>query len=309
MPDRRDQIAETLRQRILRGLHAGSLEEGDRLPSARELQTEFDTDHRLILDAYRQLADEGLVEMRQRGGIYVAAPPGFAEGIPPISATWLTDVLTQGVSREIPVAELHEWLRRSVETLRLRAVVVAGTEDQLSGLVRELRDDFGLEASGVDIAAVADDRDVPIDVRRTDLLLATEAYADAVGRLAAQLEKPCIAISARPDLIGGEWRLLLRKPVYVIVADERFIEVLARFFSNTPNAANLRPLVLGRDDLAAIPSGASVYITQKAKELLGDTRIQGRVLPAARTTSTHSAREIIAFIVRENLRSLAARRA
>lgn len=308
MSDRRNQITETLRQRILRGLHGGSLVEGDRLPSARELEAEFDTDHRIVLDAYRQLAEEGLVEMRQRGGIYVAAPPGFAEGVPPISGTWLTDVLTQGVSREIPVSELHEWLRRSVETLRLRAVVVAGTGDQIGGLVRELRDDFGLEASGLTVTDLETDGEVPIDVRRTDLLVTTEAYADAVGGVAARLQKPCVVISVRPDLIGGEWRLLLRKPVYIIVADERFIDVLSRFFSGTPNAANLRPLVIGRDDLRTIPSDASVYITQRAKEMLGDTRIQGRVLPAARTISIHSAREIIEFIVRQNLRSLAARR-
>ncbi|MDQ4079355.1 MAG: GntR family transcriptional regulator [Gemmatimonadota bacterium] len=309
MPDRRDQITETLRQRILRGLHAGNLSVGDRLPSARELGAEFETDHRVVLDAYRQLGEEGLIEMRRRGGIYVAAPPGFADGMPPISATWLTDLLTQGVSREIPVSELHEWLRQSVETLRLRAVVVAGTQDQVAGLVRELRDDFGLEASGLHVTALSNGAALPIEVRRTDLLLTTEAHAEAVGRFARHLRKPCITISVRPDLIGGEWRLLLRKPVYVVAADEGFIDVLSRFFSGTPNAANLRPLVIGRDDLGAIPTGASVYVTQKAKDLLGDTRIQGNVLPAPRTISTHSARAIIGFIVRENLRSLAARRA
>ena len=127
--------------------------------------------------------------------------------------------------------------------------------------------------------------------------------------MAAQLQKPCITISVRPDLIGGEWRLLLRKPVYVVVADEGFIEILSRFFGGTPNADNLRPLVVGRDDLGTIPPGASVYLTQKAKDLLGDTPIRGNVLPAARTISTQSARAIIEFIVRENLRSVVARRA
>ena len=282
--------------------------EGDRLPSARELEKEFDTDHRIILDAYREMVEEGLVEMRARGGIYVAAPPGFHEGVPAISATWVVDLLTQGFSREIPIPELHEWLRRSVETLRLRAVVAAATEDQIGGLVRELRDDFGLEASGMDVALLRNQDDLPIELRRADLLVAIEAYAADVARLASKLQKPCITITVRPDLIGGEWRLLLRKPVYVIVADERFIDVLQRFFSGTPHAANLRPLVIGRDDLDTIPVGASVYLTQKAKELLGQTRIQGRVLPAARTISIDSAREIIDFIVRANLRALTTRR-
>lgn len=307
MADRRGRITETLRQRLLRGLHGGSLLQGDRLPSARELAAEFDTDHRIILDVYRQLAEEGLVEMRRRGGIYVAASPGLTEGVPPISTPWVTDLLTQGVVREIPVAELHEWLRRAVETLRLRAVVVGGTHDQIAGLVRELRDDFGLDASGVHIDSMADGRHEHIDLRRTDLVITTAAFRNAVERVASRLKKPCISITVRPDLIGGEWRLLLRKPVYVIVADETFIGVLHRFFADTPHADNLHPLVVGRDDLGQIPNDAAVYLTQKAKELLGQTRVPGRVLPAARTISRDSAREIIDFIVRANLRAVAAR--
>ena len=68
----REGIAEVLRGRILRGLHSRSLASGDRLPSARELGAEFDIDHRVVLAAYRELASEGLIELRQRGGIYVA---------------------------------------------------------------------------------------------------------------------------------------------------------------------------------------------------------------------------------------------
>ncbi len=308
MSDRRELVVEAMRQRLLRGLHAGSLSAGDRLPSARELEAEFETDHRIILDAYRQLAEEGLVEVRPRGGVYVAVPPGYAGGMAPISPNWVTDLLTQGVSREIPVSELHEWLRRSVETLRLRAVAIAATADQLGGLVRELRDDFGLDADGLGVEAIRDGAETPIAVRRADLLVTTEAHRDIVGALASRLAKPCITIGVRPDLIGGEWRFLLRKPVYVVVADERFVELLRRFFATTPNADNLRPLVVGRDDLKSIPPGAPVYITQQARAMVGAAQIPGRVLPAARTISTTSAREIIEFIVRANLRALATRR-
>ena len=307
MPPRREHITEILRQRLLRGVQAGSLSEGDRLPSARELEKEFDTDHRIVLAAYRQLAEEGLVEMRPRGGIYVAASPGVTAGMPAISAAWLTDVLTQGIAREVPVLEMHEWLRRSVETLRLRAVVVAGTEDQIGGLVRELRDDFGLEASGIHAASLGADGDVPLALRRADIIVVTEAYGALAQRMAADLGKPCITMAVRPDLIGGEWRLLLRRPVYVVVADEKFGSILSRFFAGTPGAKNIRVMQVGRDDLSAIPNGVPVYVTQKAREALGPTPLRGRVLPAARTISRETAREIIDFIVRANLQAITRR--
>ncbi|MGQ0713067.1 MAG: GntR family transcriptional regulator [Gemmatimonadaceae bacterium] len=307
MAEVRDRITQILRQRVLRGLHASSLRRGDRLPSARDLEPEFDTDHRVILAAYRALAKEGLVELRQRGGIYVAAEGSTIGGLPAISSEWVADLFVQGISREIPVPELHEWLRRLVETLRIRAVAIATTADQVTGLARELRDEYGLEASGLSAASLGSAEDLPTDVRRADLLVTTEAHAAPVQAIAERLRKPCVVIAIRPDVIGGEWRFLLRRPVYVVVADAHFVKLLDEFFAGTPGAENVRALVIGRDDLDAIPDGAPTYVTREARERLGTTRIRGRILPAARLLSDESSREIIQFIVRANLEALAAR--
>ena len=319
MTERRDEITEALRRRILRGLHAGTLRRGDRLPSARELVHEFDADMRVILAAYRELVAEGLVELRPRGGIYVAAPADGEPLIPVPSEGWLTDVLAQGVSREIPVVELAEWIHHSVETLRLRAVAIQSTPDQIAGLCRELRDDYGFEAAGVAVSELPPPDDggggdggdatdpLPSAVRRADLLVTTEAHAALVRRVAARLGTPVVVASIRPDLVAGEWRLLLKRPVYVVVRDEQFVRTIARFFDDTPGAENLRPLVVGRDDLSVIPDGAPTYVTRSAREALGDTRIAGRILPAARLFSAETARELIAFIVGANLAAYTAR--
>jgi DNA-binding FadR family transcriptional regulator len=308
MSDRRAEIADVLRRRLLRGLHAGALRGGDRLPSARDLEAEFDADHRVILAAYRELVAEGLVELRPRGGIYVSAASADDGMVPLPSETWLVDILTQAVAREIPVSELHDWLRQSVETLRLRAAVIQSTPDQIAGLCRELEDDFGLAADGVDVSSLTEDGELPTSIRYAHLLVTTEAHEELVGRLAKRLGKELIVTDVRPDLVGGEWRMLLRKPVYVVASDDRFIELLRGYFANTPGADNLRFLVAGRDDLSMIPDGAPTYVTRSARENLGDTPIRGRILPSARVFSADSARRIIRFIVRMNLDVLAARR-
>ena len=306
MADLLPDITDTLRGRILRGVQAGTLREGDRLPSARDLVTEFGTDQRPILAAYRQLAGEGLVELRPRGGIYVAARGGARDGLPAPPEDWLVDVLTEGFAREIPGSELHEWLRRCTETRRLRAVVVASTPDQLTGLCRELRDDFGLVVEGVASAELelAEEQGVPLPLRRADLVVTTEAHAGRVRRLADALGKPALVVQVRPDLAGGEWAMLLRRPVYAVVAAPEFGDLLRRFFADTPGAENLRILVFGRDDLSAIPDGAPTYVTRRVRDTLGDAHIPGRILPAARTISTRSAREVFAFVVRANLQAM-----
>lgn len=301
----RDDVVELLRSRILRGLQAGALRGGDRLPSARELERELGADQRLVLEAYRQLATEDLVEMRPRSGIYVASRLPGAGGTPPLPESWIVDVLTEALSREIPAPDLHEWLRRCTETLRLRAVVVAATTDQVFGLCRELRDDYGFEAEGLVAEEIRSEATPPLSVRRADLLITTQAHESRVRQLAAEYRKPAIVIAVRPDLRAGEWALLLRRPVYAIVATPEFGEMLRRFFADVPDAAqNLRVLVFGRDDLATIPEEAPVYITQRVREGLGGIPIPGRILPAARTIATESAREIFAFVVRSNMEAL-----
>ena len=303
---RRDEIVDVLRQRVLRGRHAGALHPGDRLPSARELERDFEIDHRVILTAYRQLADEGLVELRQRGGIYVAGDRA-AGAMPMPPEGWLIDVLLQGIAREVPVADLAEWLRRAVGTLHLRTAVVASTADQGAGIVRELRDEYGVDGVVVDPAEL-DGEAVPPAVRHADLLVTTPSHATQTQPVAAALDLPCIVVTVRPDLVGSEWRLLLRRPVYVVVADGRFVELLRGYFADTPGAENLRPLVVGRDDLGAIPPDAPTYTTRAALDALGDTPVAGRQLPAARIFSAESARELVTVIVRRNLDALAARR-
>lgn len=311
---KRNELVDTLRGRVLRGLHAGTLRGGDRLPSARELEREFDVDHRIVLDAYRELAGEGLVELRQRGGIYVAAT-GRPDAVPTPSEAWMIELLAQGVSREVPVVEFHEWFRRATGTLRLHVAVVQATRDQILGLCRELRDDYGLEASGIAVSALAEAMEAgeaampSPELRRADLVVTTPAHERLVRQAGARLDVPVLVLSVRPDLVSGEWRLLLRRPVHVVIADAGFVDVLRGFFADTPGVENLRPLLVGRDDLDAIPDDAPVYVTAGARALLGDRPVRGRILPAARLLAPESARDVIGFVVHANLAALTARAA
>jgi DNA-binding transcriptional regulator YhcF (GntR family) len=308
VPEPRTSIAETLRGRVLRGLQAGTLQPGDRLPSARELVSEFQVDHRLILAAYRQLAEEELVDVRERGGVYVAMSTSTRAGFPALPVKWFIDMLTEGFAHEIPSAELHEWLRRSVETLRLRAVVITTTSDQAAGLARELRDDFGMLANGLVGSDLVHAEVHPGVLRHTDLIVATAAHVDLARQIGTELNKPVVVIDVRPDLVVGEWALLLRQPVYAVVATAEFGEMLKRFFAGVRGIDNLHILVHGKDDLSAIPHNAPTYVTHRVREALSGTPIPGRLLPAARTISTESAREIFNFIVRANLEAYRALR-
>jgi hypothetical protein len=194
-------------------------------------------------------------------------------------------------------------LRRCTETLRLRAAVVASTKDQLYGLCRELTDDFGLEADSVAISELGGTI-VPLPLRRADVIVTTAAHADRIRALGVELKKPVHVIDVRPDLVAGEWAMLLRRPVYVVVATEQFGAMIREFFADVDGIDNLRIVVLGRDDVSTIPADAPTYVTQGVRADLAGVRIPGRILPSARTISAKSARELFAFIVESNIEAI-----
>ena len=152
---RRTEIADTLRQRVLSGLHLGVLRHGQKLPSVRDVARELAVNPRVVLDAYRDLERDGLVVLRPRAGFFVAPAAWMVGDRLAQSADWLTDVMAQALARGVPAPEFPDRLRRSLETLRLRAVVLECNADQLWSMPDELARDYGVEATGVDVADLA----------------------------------------------------------------------------------------------------------------------------------------------------------
>src|SRR5688500_9727832 len=94
-------ITQLLRERIIDQVRAGTLEFGDRLPCSRELAIELDADRRTVLAASHTLAEEELVELRRRSGVYVAARSSATSALLAPPARWLIDVLVDGIARDI----------------------------------------------------------------------------------------------------------------------------------------------------------------------------------------------------------------
>ena len=294
-----EELAELLRQRIIDQIRTGLLEYGDRLPSARELSIELDVDPRTVLSAYHVLAEEDLVELRRRSGVYVAARPGPAQALLAPPVRWMVDTLAEGIARDIPVPALADRFREVTTTTRLTAAVIECNRDQIHSMSRELREDYGVDALGFDLASIDPEGPYPPELEATDFI-ASAAHGDIIREIATRLGKPAVVISVRSDLVQRTTRLLARGPVYFVVADARFADKMRRGFASMPGGDNFRAVVVGRDDISAIPEDATTYIMRLAQDLLGSTRIPGRVVPAVRVFSSACAREILGIMVRRN---------
>jgi len=306
-------VAGALRHRFFSQLHLGLLQPGSRLPSTRELARELGVDWRVVLAAYRELEREGLVELRQRSGIFFAPATGAGGDAADAAlersrlARWAADVFRQGLARGVPAPELPDRLHACIGTLRLRAVCIECNDDQTAVLCAELRADYGLETAGADVDALLAAAELPREVRRADILVTTPFHAGEVKAIAERAGKPWMAASLRANVYAEIARLLPAGPVYFIVTDPRFAAKLGRIFANASGAANFHALVAGQDDLGQVPTGAPVYVTHTARERLRGVELLRLVPLQERAFSPESAHELLTFIISANLAAMAAR--
>lgn len=107
-------LVEQIRQAVRVGIASGTLPEGRRLPSTRELSTALDVNRQTAVDAYRRLEIEGLIEQRRGAGAYVRS----------------------AASRRAPTAprmpgELASFALQSYEQRSLRQALRESSEDAL----------------------------------------------------------------------------------------------------------------------------------------------------------------------------------
>ena len=298
---RRADLAETLRRRLVSSVSAGLMRRGDRLASAREVALEFDADPRLVLAAYRILAREGLVSIRRRSGIYVAAAPEVAGGPAVVAQGWLVDTLLAGLEQGIASPKLGEWLRRCVATRRVRVAVVAGSDDQLETFCGELREDYGFDAVPFAPEAIERPGGAPSEMLNADVVAAPESYVAALRRV-LPAGKRIVTLDIRREMDASWGREASRGPIFLVVSDRRTVPMLEQTLAL--HGAALQPMVVGQDDVSTIPGDASVYISRAARRRLNGQSVPGRLMPNARAFTTRTARELLAVLVEVNLAAM-----
>ena len=277
---RRDEIVDVLRQRIVRALATGSVCAGDRLASTREMAVEMHADPRVVSAAYAKLSAEGLVELRARSGVYVRADAPHARRslAPPLEA--VVEILTQAGMRGYPAPQFVDTLA-NVVSCNLPTVVLATTADQGLGITRELREDFGLDATPVLVDRLRGSSLPPV-LRKAALLVTTKAHTRLIESLSNQLRIKHIVLSIRSDLFESEWSLWHGEPVHVVVLDARFRRIVQTFLRESGAESAAVRVHLASADLSRIPTDAPTYVTQAARTYLGKARVPGMIIPPTR---------------------------
>jgi DNA-binding transcriptional regulator YhcF (GntR family) len=306
----REELLESLRNRIVAGLHVGRYTGGERLPNTRALAAEFGVNERVVLAALRMLADEGFIDLRPRSGAYVVPPHPAGGGSLPDLGVWLVNMLLQARARGLAPKQVSEYVRRCLETRRVRAACIECNLDHMHLLCSELADDHGYVSEGAELDDV-DDAEPPIALRRADVLVTTTFHTARVQAAAERLGKPWITIALRPDVLDEVSRCLAKEPVYYVATDARVEPKLRRMLAPIAPVENLRVMIVGHDDLDHIPAQSPTFVMTSARtyiaERYGQNGGPGKpIFHPPRSFSDATARELLAFLVRANMSALSA---
>lgn len=302
MAGRRPEVAQLLRERIYTDFHLGLVEPGTRLPTVRQLAREFHADPRVVLAACHDLEVEGIIEIRDRSGIYVAQRRA-TDRVLRRRGDWIVDLFLRGLRHGIPAHELPERLRRALGTLRLRVGCTECNADQIEELCHELQTSYGLESVPIDCEEIISATRFPPELANVDLVVTTHFHVREIESVVQRLKKPLFVAAHRTALFMEIQRLLTLGPVYVVIVDVRLGTKLKRIFTSAMERANLHLLVVGPGielALSRIPSETPVYVTYTARKRLGGL-LPSRTMPELRSFSPESALPILSFVVRANL--------
>jgi GntR family transcriptional regulator len=116
-------ISRQIAQQVATLCAAGSLKPGDRLPSVREVARDLAVNQNTVLRVYERLSRDGLLEMRQGQGTFVAlraqakASPGQRARL----VEELRQIAQQGLSLGLTDDELHALLAAAIDQLHAGA--------------------------------------------------------------------------------------------------------------------------------------------------------------------------------------------
>lgn len=310
-------LTDRLRDRIVSALHTGHLQAGDRLASIRRVAAETREDPRAVARAYRALEAEGLVEVRERSGIYAASQTHVGGGLLEETAQWAARVMVDAWKRGMAFHQVPEFFRRCVAVRPARCAFVEASEDVLTSFTHDLREQLGMDTEPVSLDSLpsivaptgSKPGAIPPALRAADLVVTTAFHAREVAVLAGALGTPMIAATVNPDMVAAVERQLRRGGLTVICVDPRFGRRIRTQYHQFVTEGNPIRVIHVEDApaIAALDPTEPVLLTRAARERLGRVDLTP-VFPHSPTISANSVLEIAHFLIRFNLEAEAAQR-
>lgn len=240
---------------IRANLYLGKLAPGDRLPSVRELARQLGISPTTALDLYHTLEADGLVQGRERSGVFLGHPGCITDRSARERSTFglVATVARKMALRGIPEAEFTNMLRRYTGAERRDDFEVGfvGYQESLELVDQQLTTRLGFRLQLVHIAPRRTVSELRAEVEKhpaIGCLMTTFLMFHAVRELTGQLGLPLVTVRLSPAA-ARIFEMPASSRRYVVVRDHDTAVALRRTMCNLARIrGDLPPCAAGAED-------------------------------------------------------------
>ncbi len=293
---------EQIREQLIHLIHFGLIAPGTRLPTVRRLAEQGRVNLKTAFKIYRNLAQEGLVEIRPQSGVFVRSRPRLSGAVERSYRQSVTHFLDRVVedARKYRLSE-----ERLVHLLAMRAglrnhgsfrcAVLECNPEQTHLFAREIRRELGVVAQPVELDG--GEARVRAAVRAAHFLVTTDFHWAEVLRLAGRFGKEVFRVALNPEFHRKVIAEARRGPFGMILTDTSFEPRFRKALelSAPPKVVDRIRMVRYRDREEVrklLRDVRSVYISPLCVDRVGKLPEQVRQVEVSQVLSADSLREL-----------------
>ena len=235
--DRRVKLTfyEQIKGQLLSAIYCGKIQEGDRIPSIRELAEDQGVNYKTIRNVYLKLAEEDYVELVRGSGAFLKKRgPDTYEQMRQRAIFKLVEEVGEKAAglglKAQGFARLLEANATGANLARLKLAVVDHEEEAFI-FSRELRERLGAEVSAVPLEK-ADDNGSAEQLQGADYLLTTSWHLDEVREVASRYDREVLEIKPSHHIYTEILEAAREKNIGIVIQDERTMHASWEIFMN-----------------------------------------------------------------------------
>ena len=256
-------ILDQLRDRIVTGLYFGNWQPGERLPSIRDIADAEAVDRKTAAAAYHRLAEEGLVEVKARSGVFLRderANGGLSRSGPleRLQRRWLKNTYDGARALGLDTRTVLRLFNAVADVESSPVPVIEEDDATARTIAQELRECVGIEARPVRLQEAAARA---ASFAGAPFVVTTPYYAGQVSQQLPRLSLITATLSL--ELLHGLLERATSGPILVIVPSDWIAQrVESALRQRSPNVEQIRVVVpTAQTDLMQLrQQAASVFV-------------------------------------------------
>ena len=225
-----------IKGQLVSAIYCGKIEEGDRLPSIRELADDLGINYKTVRKIYLRLAAEKYISIIKGSGAFLEKRSGentYEQMRRRAIFRLLQEVSDKAKNLALPPRKFIELLDgyHSGTSLKKLRLAVVDHEEEAFIFSRELKLRLSADVSSVSLNKIQTNGATEL-LKQSDYLLTTSWHMEEVGELGQRFDKPVLEIKPSHEIYTEILDAARDRNVAIVIQDERTMHASWEIFMN-----------------------------------------------------------------------------